>query len=135
MDDHAHDPTESAAILGAVRDAYPGRRLVAVFQPHLYTRTRDFALEFGEALAAADQVWVTDVFPAREAPIPGVDGGVVARAVQRQGGRVREHPALDGLAEALAEATEAGDVVVTLGAGSIERVGPELKRVLEGSAP
>ena len=135
VDDYAHHPTEIAAILGAVRDAYPGRRLIAVFQPHLYTRTRDFALEFGEALAAADQVWVTDVFPAREAPIPGVDGGVVARAVQRQGGRVREHPALDGLAEALAEATEAGDVVVTLGAGSIERVGPELKRVLEGSAP
>jgi UDP-N-acetylmuramate--alanine ligase len=132
VDDYAHHPTEIAATLGALRDAYPGRRLVAVFQPHLYSRTRDFALEFGQALASADRVWVTDVFPAREEPIPGVDGGVVARAVKRQGGRVNEHPALEGLAATLAGEVEPGDVVVTLGAGSIERIGPELRALLEG---
>jgi len=132
IDDYAHHPTEIAATLGALREAYPNRRLVAAFQPHLYSRTRDFALEFGKALAGADLVWVTDVFPAREEPIAGVDGGVIARAVRREGGRVQEHPELDGLAQALDAAVEPGDVVVTLGAGSIERVGPELKTLLEG---
>jgi UDP-N-acetylmuramate--alanine ligase len=134
VDDYAHHPTEIAATLGALRQAYPGRRLVAVFQPHLYTRTRDFALEFGQALARADQVWVTDVFPAREEPIPGVDGGVVARAVSRHGTEVREHPALEGLASALADSVTAGDLVVTLGAGSIEGIGPELRALLAEKA-
>jgi len=134
LDDYAHHPTEIAATLGAVRDTWPNRRVVAVFQPHLYSRTRDFALEFGESLSLADQVWVTDVFPAREEPIPGVDGGVVARAVARQGTEVREHPELEGLAEALAAALQPGDVVVTLGAGSIERIGPALVPLLEAPA-
>jgi UDP-N-acetylmuramate--alanine ligase len=134
IDDYAHHPTEIAATLSALRDAYPHRRLVAAFQPHLYSRTRDFALEFGQALAAADRVWVTDVFPAREEPIAGVDGGVVARAVARQGAEVREHPALEGLAAALAESVETGDVVVTLGAGSIEAVGPQLRDLLVDTA-
>lgn len=131
VDDYAHHPTEIRATLEATRAAYPGRRVVAVFQPHLYTRTRDFALEFGQALAVADHVWVTDVFPAREEPIPGVDGGVVARAAGRAGAEVTEHPALDGLAAAVAESVQPGDVVLTLGAGSIERVGPELRALLE----
>ncbi|HSM06894.1 MAG TPA: UDP-N-acetylmuramate--L-alanine ligase [Longimicrobiales bacterium] len=134
LDDYAHHPTEIAATLGAVRETWADRRVVAVFQPHLYSRTRDFALEFGEALAAADQVWVTDVFPAREDPIPGVDGGVVARAVARQGTEVREHPALEGLAEALTSELRPGDLVVTLGAGSIEKVGPALVALLEAPA-
>lgn len=134
VDDYAHHPTEIAATLEAVRGAYPGRRVVAVFQPHLYSRTRDFALQFGEALARADEVWVTDVFPAREDPIPGVDGGVVARAATRAGARVTEHPELTGLAAALAAAVRPGDVVVTLGAGSIESVAPELKSILEEPA-
>ncbi|MEJ2539556.1 MAG: UDP-N-acetylmuramate--L-alanine ligase [Gemmatimonadota bacterium] len=133
VDDYAHHPTEIAATLAALRDAYPGRRLVAAFQPHLYTRTRDFAREFGQALAEADQVWVTDVFPAREEPIPGVDGGVVARAVTREGTEVHEHAAVDTLATALAGSVEAGDVVVTLGAGSIDAVGPQLLTLLEAS--
>lgn len=131
VDDYAHHPTEIRATLAAAREAFAGRRLVAVFQPHLYSRTRDFADEFGTALAAADLVWVSDVFPAREAPIPGVDGTLVADAVTAAGGRVRYHERLDGLAEAVAlDATE-GDVVLTMGAGSIERVGPELLRALE----
>jgi UDP-N-acetylmuramate--alanine ligase len=134
VDDYAHHPTEIAATLDAARSAYPGRRIVAVFQPHLYTRTRDFALDFGRALALADHVWVTDIFPAREEPIPGVDGGVVARAAVRAGAQVTEHPELDGLARAVAAEARPGDVIVTLGAGSIERVGPELRAELEAPA-
>lgn len=131
VDDYAHHPTEIAATLGALRSAYPGRRIVAAFQPHLYSRTRDFALEFGQSLALADRVWVTDVYPAREEPIPGVDGGVVARAAVRAGADVEECPELEGLAAALAAEARSGDVIVTLGAGSIERVAPELKSLLE----
>jgi UDP-N-acetylmuramate--alanine ligase len=131
VDDYAHHPTEISATLEAARSAYPGRRIVAVFQPHLYSRTRDFALEFGRSLALADQVWVTDVFPAREAPIPGVDGGVIARAAERAGVQVTEHPELDGLAAAVVANARSGDVILTIGAGSIERVGPEIRAALE----
>lgn len=126
VDDYAHHPTEIRATLQALRSAYPGRRVVAVFQPHLYSRTRDFALDFGRALAVADHVWVTDVYPAREEPIPGVDGGVVARAATRAGAAVTEHPELEGLAQAVVAELAAGDVVVTLGAGSIEAVAPRI---------
>ena len=131
MDDYGHHPTELAATLRAARSAYPGRRIVAVFQPHLFTRTRDFAREFGEALAIADAVWVTDVFPAREQPIPGITGRTIADSATVAGADpvtyVRE---LDDLPDALDAAVADGDVVVTLGAGSVERVGPALLRRL-----
>lgn len=131
VDDYAHHPTEIRATLSAARDAYAGRRLVAVFQPHLFSRTRDFADEFGRALAAADVVWVCDVFPAREAPIPGVDGRLVAEAVTSAGGDVRYHAELEGLADEVARGSAEGDVVITMGAGSIEHVGREILRALE----
>ncbi len=133
VDDYAHHPTEIAAALQAARQAFPGRRLVAVFQPHLFTRTRDFLEGFGRSLALADQVWVTEVYPAREEPIPGVDGEAVTRAVRESGGvEVRFHSELDTIPEALAKSLEAGDVCVTLGAGSVEQVGPSLLDALEG---
>jgi UDP-N-acetylmuramate--alanine ligase len=132
LDDYAHHPTEIEAALAAARDAYPGRRLVAAFQPHLYSRTRDFADEFGAAVAAADVAWITDVFPAREAPVAGVTGRLVADAAVEAGGAdVRYHPELQGLAEAISTELDAGDVVVTLGAGSVEALGPELLRRME----
>jgi len=131
VDDYAHHPTEIAATLAAAREAYPARRIVAVFQPHLYTRTRDFAEEFGRALAAADVVWVTGLFPAREDPIEGVDHTLVTRAVESAGGTVHEHVELDTLHEAVAAQVAAGDVVVGMGAGSIERFGPRLRDRLE----
>lgn len=131
VDDYAHHPTEIRFTLSAAREAFPGRRVVAVFQPHLYTRTRDFAEEFGAALSAADRVWVTDVFPAREAPLPGVDGTLVERAVAARGGAARYHPELEGLARALAFEARPGDVILTLGAGSIEVLGPALLGELE----
>jgi UDP-N-acetylmuramate--alanine ligase len=115
VDDYAHHPTEIRATLAAARTAFPGRRLVAAFQPHLFSRTRDFAREFGEALAAADSVFVADVDPAREA------GGQVAW----QGERAQ-------LSGELARAVRSGDVVLTIGAGDITRTGPELLQALGG---
>ncbi len=133
VDDYAHHPTEIAAALAAARASFPGTRLVAVFQPHLYSRTRDFADELGAALAAADRVWVTDVYPAREAPIPGVTGELVRDAVAAAGGRdARHHAELATLPAALADTLHAGDTCITLGAGSIESTGPELLRRLGG---
>jgi UDP-N-acetylmuramate--alanine ligase len=134
VDDYAHHPTELRAALETARKAFAGRRLVAVFQPHLYTRTRDFASGFGAALALADRVWVTDVYPAREAPIPGVDGELVARRAREAGaGEVRFHGELGTLAGALAEELEEGDVCLTMGAGSIETLGPALLARLGGA--
>ena len=134
IDDYAHHPTEVTATLDAVRAAHPGRRLVVVFQPHLFTRTRDFAVAFGRALGRADVVWVTDVYPAREQPIPGVDGRLVADAVEGGEDAVRYHPDLATLAAAVAAELTPGDVCVTMGAGSVEKTGPELVSVLSGGA-
>lgn len=134
VDDYAHHPTELRATLSAARALFDGRRIVAAFQPHLYSRTRDFAEEFGGALAAADVVWVTDVFPAREAPIPGVSGALVAEAARAAGrAEVRYHEDLGTLAPALARTLEPGDVLLTLGAGSIETLGGEVLAQLGGA--
>jgi len=131
VDDYAHHPTEIRATLEAARETFPGSRIVAAFQPHLYSRTRDFHQEFGRAVAGADVAWITDVFPAREAPIPGVTGALVARAAEEVGGvDVRYHEKIDDLAEALARDLREGDVLLTLGAGSVERVGGEVLRIL-----
>lgn len=132
VDDYAHHPTEIAATLGAVRSAWPGRRVVAVFQPHLYSRTRDFHREFGEALAVADRVWLTDIFPAREAPIAGVDGRMVVEATRRAGGDVAYEAEVARLGAAVAAEVGEGDVVVTLGAGSIDATGVQILDSLRG---
>jgi UDP-N-acetylmuramate--alanine ligase len=127
IDDYAHHPTEIRATLDAARAAFVGARLVAVFQPHLYSRTRDFTDAFGAALALADVVWVTDVFPAREAPIPGVTGESVAVAARRAGAQeVHYHASLATLAGPLSDTLGSGDVVITLGAGSIETLGQDV---------
>ncbi len=126
VDDYAHHPTEIAATLAAARERYPDHRLVAVFQPHLYSRTRDQHEGLGTALAAADVVWVTDVYPAREAPIPGITGSLVADAAKRAGADVSyvAHPA--ALTGAVLEILATGDVCVTLGAGDIDLVAQAL---------
>ncbi|MEX2529497.1 MAG: UDP-N-acetylmuramate--L-alanine ligase [Gemmatimonadota bacterium] len=136
VDDYAHHPTEVTATLEAARTGHPGRRIVAVFQPHLYTRTRDLGREFGKALAAADEVWVTEVYPAREPPIPGVDGKYLAGLVEAEGapaGGVHLHAELDTLPAALAGALRPGDLCLLMGAGSIERVPRLLLTALHGS--
>jgi UDP-N-acetylmuramate--alanine ligase len=132
IDDYAHHPTEIAAALRAARGLYEARRLIAVFQPHLYSRTRDFARSFGEALAIADKVWLTDIFPAREAPIPGIDGQTLVTAVTEAGAcDVSYVEALAPLASAVVADTRPGDVIVTLGAGSIEQTGGMLLEALK----
>ncbi len=125
IDDYAHHPTEVAATLRAAR-AMSARRLVAVFQPHLYSRTAEMHREFGLALAHADVVVVTDVFGAREAPVPGVTGRLVAESAAANGVAVEyvEHRA--GLAAHIVALGREGDLVVTMGAGDITTVADEL---------
>ena len=130
IDDYAHHPTEIEAMLLAAHSMFPGARIVAAFQPHLYSRTRDFADAFGVSLASADLAYVTDVFPAREAPILGITGETVVAALERAGlSEVRYVAEVGALAKALLDELRPGDVLVTLGAGSIEDVG---KPVLDG---
>ncbi len=141
VDDYAHHPREIEVALTTAREAHPGFRLVAVFQPHLYTRTRDFAKGFARALAGADAIWITEVYPAREPAIPGVDGALVAReiesAVDREGQRARDvhfHGDLESLPGELAKQLRPGDLCLTLGAGSIECVGAEVLQELRTRA-
>jgi UDP-N-acetylmuramate--alanine ligase len=135
VDDYAHHPTEISATLAGARAAFPGRRLVVAFQPHLYSRTRDFSGSFGRALSEADVVWVTDVFPAREPPIPGVTGALVADAAREAGAvTVRYHERLETLGTELAASLVPGDVLLTMGAGSIESVGAEVVRTMREGA-
>jgi UDP-N-acetylmuramate--alanine ligase len=133
VDDYAHHPSELVATLGAARQAYPGRRLVAVFQPHLYSRTALHGASMGEALAEADLVLVTEVYAAREQPMPGVSGRDVAEAVLRAGTRAVFEPDRAAIGRRLLSQLKPGDVVLTLGAGDITRLGPELLRDLRAA--
>ena len=126
VDDYAHHEAEIAATLDGARQAYPDRRLVAVFQPHLFTRTRDHGTAMGRALAVADLAVVTELYPAREQPIPGVTGRLVYDAALAAGAVAEWVPERAMLAEALTAVVRGGDVVLTMGAGDITRVGPEL---------
>ena len=129
-DDYAHHPTEVTAQLRAARAVAGDGRLVVAFQPHLYSRTREFAAGFGEALGLADEVVVMDVYGAREDPVPGVTGAMVARAVPLAAGRVHFEPSWSATAPALADRARPGDLVVTMGAGDVSMVGPEVLAAL-----
>jgi UDP-N-acetylmuramate--alanine ligase len=126
IDDYAHHPTEVQATLAAARQAFPRRRVVAVFQPHLFSRTALHGDALGRALAAADVVVVAPIYGAREQPIPGVSAALVARGAVRAGATTVGLRERATLTERVAERVQAGDVVFTLGAGDITRVGPEL---------
>jgi UDP-N-acetylmuramate--alanine ligase len=128
VDDYGHHPTEIAAVLAAAR-AGIDRRVIVVFQPHRYTRTSQLLREFGSALSAADEVVLTDIYAAGEPPIPGVTIDALASVVRAAArGGVRVVPALDDLPAAVATMVRPGDLVITLGAGSIGGVG---ERILE----
>jgi UDP-N-acetylmuramate--alanine ligase len=132
VDDYAHNPAKVAAALSAVRERHPDGRLLVLFQPHLYSRTRHLDREFGAALTAGDVVAVTDVYPAREEPVPGVTGKLVvdALAEQRPGARVAWTPTVEQGAAYLARRARPGDTVVTLGAGDVDRAIALLRETL-----
>jgi len=127
VDDYAHLPSALHAVIATARVGAP-QRLVAVFQPHLYTRTRDLATELGEALTGADLVVVTDVYPAREAPLPGVTGELVAKAARRHspGLAVHYEPDRSRLASSVAGLLRPGDTCLSLGAGDITTLAAEV---------
>ncbi len=126
VDDYAHHPTELVATLEAARQAFPGRRLVAVFQPHLYSRTQAHGTEMGRALAAADVAVVSEIYGAREQPVPGVSGVLVAEAARAAGANVHFAPLRSALGAVVLGLLAPGDVLLTLGAGDITRLGPEV---------
>lgn len=131
-DDYAHNPPKVTAAVATAAQVAAARegRLIAVFQPHLYSRTRDFAAEFGAALSGADAVLVTDVYAAREEPLPGVSGALVADAVTGAA-RVEYVPALADVPSAVLALARPGDVVVTIGAGDVTALGPQVLAALE----
>ena len=131
VDDYAHHPTEISATLASARQVYPDRRLVALFQPHLYSRTRDFAREFGRALTACDLALVTDVYPSREKPLAGVTGELVASAAREAGqSNVVYLPENKAISAELEKRLRRGDLLLTLGAGDVVHFG---ERYLEAS--
>ena len=127
-DDYGHHPREIAATLEAARAAANGGRVLVAFQPHLYSRTRHLAHELGRALAAADAVAVTRVYAAREQPVPGVEGTLVVEelASERPGMPIGWMPELEDAVGFLARRARPGDLVLTIGAGDVERAGPLL---------
>ena len=125
VDDYAHHPTEISATLSGIRNGWK-RRLVAVFQPHLYSRTKDFYAEFGRAFLDSDIFICTDVYPAREEKIEGISGELVANAAKSYGHKnVFYEPDKEKLPDLLLQLEKKGDIIVTLGAGDIWKYGEE----------
>lgn len=133
IDDYAHHPTEVQATLQAARSGFD-RRLIAVFQPHLFSRTRDFYQEFAQALNLADIVFLTDIYPAREEPIPGINGELILKALGRVEGTDVFYTRNRGeLAETIIPILKKDDLLITMGAGDIWKTGREVLRRLEES--
>jgi UDP-N-acetylmuramate--alanine ligase len=129
LDSYAHHPAELAADLAAVRE---DGRVLALFQPHLYSRTRHLAHGFARALAGADAACITEIYPAREEPLPGVTGRLVVDELARvrPGMRIGWAPALEDAARLVAGWARPGDTILTLGAGDVERAGPLILEAL-----
>jgi UDP-N-acetylmuramate--alanine ligase len=134
VDDYAHHSTEVAVTIAAARQRFPDRRLVTVFQPHLYSRTKVQSQALGIVLSTADLVVVTDIYPAREKPLKGVTGKLVVNAARASGVEVEWVERLSDLPAALIQLVREGDVVLTLGAGDVTQVGPALLDRLAGAA-
>ncbi len=136
IDDYGHHPTELAATLEAIRQGWPDRRLLIAFQPHRYTRTRDLLDDFARVLSGVDALIVTEVYAAGEAPIAGADGKAICRAIRSHG---RVEPVfidkIDDLPAALIQISRDGDVIVTMGAGSIGAMAAELPAALASIRP
>jgi UDP-N-acetylmuramate--alanine ligase len=134
FDDYSHNPTKVTAALRAARHVAGTGRVFVVFQPHRYTRTLSFAREFGAALALADEVLVMEVYAAGEDPIPGVTGQSVAAAVPLPANRVSFEGSWAAVAAQVAARTRAGDIVLTMGAGDVTQLAPEVLAALEERA-
>ena len=138
VDDYAHNAGKVAAVVETAKDLVGDTgRLVVVFQPHLYSRTRDFAAELGAGLSPADVVVLMDVYAAREDPVPGVSGRLVADAVTAARPEVEVHyvPSWSEVAGRVAGLARPGDLVLTVGAGDVTMIGPEVLRILGGGTP
>jgi UDP-N-acetylmuramate--alanine ligase len=133
-DDYAHHPTEVRAVLQAARAVAGQGRVIAVFQPHLYSRTRFFAAEFGQALTLADEVVVMDVYAAREDPEPGVTGALIAAAIPLSSQHVRYEPSWSAVPPLAAALPRPGDLLLTIGAGDVTLIGPEVLELLTAGA-
>jgi UDP-N-acetylmuramate--alanine ligase len=129
-DDYAHHPTEVAAQLRAARTVAGDGRVLVVFQPHLFSRTAAFAKDFGTALGLADEVVVLDVYAAREDPVPGVTGGLITDAVPLPEDLVLFAPDRAAVPGELARRARPGDLVITMGAGDVTALGPEILAAL-----
>lgn len=126
IDDYAHHPAEIAAAISSIRDIFPGRRLTAVFQPHLYTRTRDFAEGFAEALDKADRLILLDIYPAREEPLPGVTSAIIFEKMKMADRiMIRKEELMDTLEK------EDLDIIATFGAGNIDRFTEPITEMME----
>jgi UDP-N-acetylmuramate--alanine ligase len=133
IDDYGHHPTEIRATLVAAKLGSTGRRMVVLFQPHRYSRTHDLMDEFARSFNNADVLMVTDIYAASEDPIPGVSAGSLVEAVQRFGHKDARHVGnVEEATAALLEEVGPGDMVITLGAGNVFRVGERLVELLRG---
>lgn len=126
IDDYAHSPREISSAITSVRKLFPGRKLSVIFQPHLYTRTRDFAPEFAEALSEADEVILPEIYPAREKPIPGVTSALILKDL-KTAGELIERKDLLGLIK-----NRNFDILMTMGAADIDRLLPDILYILRG---
>jgi len=126
IDDYAHSPNEIRSSIESIRKAFGGRKVTVIFQPHLYTRTRDFAPEFAEALSAADEVVMTEIYPARELPLPGVTSAIICDKIRSPHTLIRRADLLEWIKN------RKFDILMTLGAADLDRLLPDIEDILRG---
>jgi UDP-N-acetylmuramate--alanine ligase len=126
IDDYAHHPTEISACLNSIKALYPDKKLTAIFQPHLFSRTRDFIADFGQSLAIADELFLLDIYPAREQPIPGVNSELLLSYIPNTNKQVISKEAFVQYVQA-----EKPELLVTMGAGDIDLILKDLKLALQ----
>ncbi|MFD3551709.1 UDP-N-acetylmuramate--L-alanine ligase [Streptomyces goshikiensis] len=126
IDSYAHHPTEMSADLEAIRGAAGDSRILVVFQPHLFSRTQELGKEMGQALALADSALVLDIYPAREDPIPGITSEIIIASARAAGADVTAEHEKDAVADVIAGMAKPGDLVLTMGAGDVTDLGPEI---------
>ena len=132
LDDYAHHPTEIKATLSALRSSWQNRRIIAVFQPHRYSRTKLLAEKFGKVFFDADCVIINDIYSANESPISGISGGTIFKEIKKTNHRqIKYLPSKDNILSYLCEIVQPGDIIITMGAGDIWTVGQELAKQLK----